>query len=69
MKLLSSEARADAVTEGLSEERRELSMEYGSQLREGSNMEAQERQSRNWKEVMMDPGSRGGRNIEGQEEC
>lgn len=57
------------MQEGLGEERRELTMEYGSQLREDSNMEAQEQQSRNWKEVTMDPRSRGGRNIEGQEEC
>lgn len=48
MKLLSSEARADTVTEGLGEERRELSIESGSQLRKGSNMEAQKQQSRNW---------------------
>lgn len=65
----SSAVKGEQMQEGLGEERRELTMEYGSQLREDSNMEAQEQQSRNWKEVTMDPWSRGGRNIEGQEEC
>lgn len=47
--------KGEQIQEGLGEERRELTMEYGSQLREDSNMEAQEQQSRNWKEVTMDP--------------
>lgn len=59
MRLLGSEGRADVITE-----RREPV--FRTTLREGGSMEAGEEESRTWKGAAVDPGSTGGRDVEGQ---
>lgn len=58
MRFLSSEGRADAIAEGPSKERKELSVENDFRFRERRRREAGEEQPRNWKEAKMDPGNR-----------